>query len=361
MSRGTGACSTAQTPTRTRTHHTVTPRAHRLTDFPVVAAESVPGYGAIFNAGVIMEDGVFSMLARGVRDSYRENPDKSAGQPRFLDYVSDILLLTSNDGVNYDYQRPLVSGGTSEIYAYEDARAQRVISEGKERLLMTYTHLPYFESGEPWRIGVQELAYVDGELTVAPGSEAKLIGPPGYPDKDGVIFNLADGRVALIHRIRPVMQIAIFDTLEELLNADDAYWADHMAHLEEHTLIAPEPGADCVGAGAPPIPTADGLLCFYHQREGDGQYSMRLALLDNMTGLVKATLPEPLLNAEYLWERTGDVNEVIFVEGAVMQDDGTIYLTYGAADRHVGAATVNAAELLTALREVERNALLQAA
>jgi predicted GH43/DUF377 family glycosyl hydrolase len=44
------------------------------------------------------------------------------------------------------------------------------------------------------------------------------------------------------------------------------------------------------------------------------------------------------------------VNEVVFVQGAIPRPDGSIYMTYGAADRNVGAATVSAAELLGALR-----------
>jgi hypothetical protein len=33
----------------------------------------VPGYGPIFNAGLIHHDGFLHLLARGVRDSYRRN------------------------------------------------------------------------------------------------------------------------------------------------------------------------------------------------------------------------------------------------------------------------------------------------
>jgi predicted GH43/DUF377 family glycosyl hydrolase len=52
---------------------------------------------------------------------------------------------------------------------------------------------------------------------------------------------------------------------------------------------------------------------------------------------------------ELHWEREGDVDNVVFVQGAHRRDDGSIYLTYGAADRCVGAAIVDEAELLAAL------------
>jgi predicted GH43/DUF377 family glycosyl hydrolase len=76
---------------------------------------------------------------------------------------------------------------------------------------------------------------------------------------------------------------------------------------------------------------------------------MRVALLDDETGRVRSVLPEPIMRPVLSWERFGDVDNVVFVQGAVAQPDGTIYLTYGASDRHVGAATVEAAPLLAAL------------
>ena len=74
------------------------------------------------------------------------------------------------------------------------------------------------------------------------------------------------------------------------------------------------------------------------------------ALLDRDTGRVKARLPEPIMRPHLHWEREGDVDNVVFVQGAIQQPDGSIYLTYGAADRSVGAALVSTEELLVALR-----------
>ena len=76
----------------------------RISDAPIVAAGSVPGYGPIFNAGVIRHEGVFHLFARGVRDGYRRNDGPG---PRFLDYVSDVLVFTSLDGRTYAFQQVL--------------------------------------------------------------------------------------------------------------------------------------------------------------------------------------------------------------------------------------------------------------
>jgi predicted GH43/DUF377 family glycosyl hydrolase len=319
--------------------------ACRLGDSPIVTAGSVPGYGPIFNAGVILADGRFHLFARGVRDGYRRN--EGAG-PRFVDYISDVLVFTSDDGRSYDFQQVLTRA-SPDGHAYEDPRVQRVRTGGEERVVMSYTNLPPPESGKPWRIGVHRLAFEDGRFFLNRTS-GTVIGPDGQPDKDAVLFTLRDGRVGLIHRIHPDMQLAVFDSLDEVWNPPPGYWAEHMSQLERHTIIRPSPGAVGVGAGAPPVETDDGLVLFYHERDGADQYTMRVALLDDATGQVKSMLPEPIMRPEAEWERFGDVDNVVFVQGAVARDDDVIYLTYGAADRCVGAASVTESALLAALR-----------
>lgn len=318
----------------------------RVSDAPIVPAGSVPGYGPIFNAGAVHHDGAFHLFARGVRDGYSCN--LGAGN-RFLDYVSDVLVFTSPDGLRYDFQQVLARSTPEGVPCYEDPRVQLVRSGDCEHVVMTYTYLPEPGSHRPWQMGVHRLVYADGSFQLNRTS-GRVIGPDGQRDKDAVIFNLRDGRVALIHRIHPNMQLALFDSLEELWASDDAYWDRHMQELERHTIIRPSPGALGIGAGAPPVATDDGLILFFHERNGDGHYTLNVALLDDETGHVKSQLSEPILRPELPWERSGDVDNVVFVQGAVPRPDGTIYLTYGAADCCVGAATVVAAEVMAALR-----------
>ena len=318
----------------------------RLSDTPIVSAGATSGYGPIFNAGVIHHDGRFHLFARGVRESYRRNPGAGA---RFLDYISDVLVFTSTDGRSYEFQQVLAKSSPEGVHCYEDPRVQRVETPEGERIVMSYTNLPPPESGKPWRLGVHRLLYANGQFRLNHDS-GTVIGPEGYPDKDGVLCNLRDGRVALIHRIHPNIQLALFDSLDQLWGSSSAYWDDHMRHLPEHTILTPSRGALGIGAGAPPLQTPDGLLLFFHEREASGQYTLRVALLDDTTGRVKAELPEPIMRPALSWECSGDVDAVIFVQGAVDRPDGSIYLTYGAADRHVGAATVEMAPVLAALR-----------
>ena len=317
----------------------------RVSESPIVAAGAVPGYGAIFNAGVIHHDGRFHLFARGVRDGYRRNDGPG---PRFLDYISDILVFTSGDGLSYDFQQVLARSTEHGVHCYEDPRVQRVGIGDDERVVMSYTNLPSPESGGAWRVGVHRLGYADGTFFLNRTS-GRVIGPEDHPDKDAVLFNLRDGRVGLIHRIHPNMQLAVFDSLDDLWDAEAERWDEHMRELDRHTILRPSAGALGIGAGAPPVATAEGLLLFFHERERSGRYTMCVALLDDETGKVRSVLPEPIMFPMLDWERSGDVDDVVFVQGAVALPNGTIYLTYGASDRHVGAATVEVAPLLAAL------------
>jgi predicted GH43/DUF377 family glycosyl hydrolase len=323
-------------------------KARRLRETPVVEFGSVAGYGPIFNAGVIQVDGTFHLFARGVRDGYFRNGDEG---PRFLNYVSDVLVFTSRDGLDYGFQQVLAAASPDGVHSIEDPRVQRVRSGTDEHFVMSYTHLPARDSGRPWRVGVHRLVHDDGRFALNRTS-GRVIGPDEHGDKDAVLFNLRDGRVALIHRIHPDIQLAVFDSLDDLYNAGADFWDVYVRELERHTIIRPSEGALGVGAGAPPVPTSDGLLLFYHERNSTPEYTVNVALLDEDDGSVKALLPEPILRPELVWEREGDVDDVVFVQGAVQQPDGSIYLTYGAADRCIGAAVVDEAEITSALRAV---------
>lgn len=323
--------------------------ARRLVGQPVVAAGSVPGYGPIFNAGVIHHDGRYHLFARAVRDGYRRNEKKGRGEPRFLDYISDVLVFVSLDGVAYEFQQVLHRSGPDAVY--EDPRVQCVTSKGEPRFLLSYTRVPAASSGKPWRAGLTELYYADGAFSCGP---ELLLGLENVANKDVVLCNLDDGRIALIQRLEQKtvqnIQLASFDSLDELWATTPEFWHRYVDTLPEQTILVPSPGAHGIGAGAPPILVDGELLFFYHERDGADVYTTRVALLDRKTGRVRSLLTTPILAPELDWELDGDVDNVIFVQGAQLREDGTIYLSYGAADRHVGAATVEAAPLLEMLR-----------
>ncbi len=264
-------------PTVTTTN--TSPLVERLLPQPLVRSDAVPGYGAVFNAGLLHHDGLFHLFARGVRTGYRRN--RGTG-PRFSNYISDILVFTSEDGCSYDFGYQLALAGDHGVACYEDPRIQWVTSQGAEHLVMTYTNLPPSESGLPWRIGAHYLHYVDDQFVLDEGGGG-LLGPDGVENKDAV------------------------------------------------------------------IETPHGLLLFFHERNASGAYTMKAALLDNKTGAVVAQLDQPIMEPNLEWERRGDVDEVVFVQGVHRLTEDALYLVYGAADSHVGGAKVHQGPLLDAL------------
>ena len=319
----------------------------RLGTRPIVEAGAIPGYGPLFNAGLVHHEGRYHLFVRAVRDGYRIGDD---GGPRFVNYVSDIVVFTSTDGLEYEYGYVLALA--DEGMCFEDPRVQWVRDRAGAHLVMTYTRLA---SDGSWRIGAHRLQL--GRRAVRASTRRALVCsvPRDLNNKDAVVFTLADGRVALIHRIHPDMQLAVFDDVDHLWDAADDYWDDHVAALGEHTILTPTPGALGIGAGAPPVSTHAGLLLFFHERRADGVYTMNVALLDATTGRLLSRLAEPVLEPELDWERRGDVDDVVFVQGAHLDGD-EVYLTYGAADRCVGAAVASVSQILEALGLTEDEA-----
>jgi len=76
------------------------------------------------------------------------------------------------------------------------------------------------------------------------------------------------------------------------------YWNEHLAALDDHTIVRPSNGSPGIGAGAPSVATDEGLLAFFHEHRSDGVYAMNQALLGGRTGRPVGVLPKALLVPE---------------------------------------------------------------
>ncbi|HNU22925.1 glycosidase [Mesotoga sp. Brook.08.YT.4.2.5.1] len=93
--------------------------------------------------------------------------------------------------------------------------------------------------------------------------------------------------------------------------------------------------------GPTPIITEEGILLIYNSADFSTIYRPGAALFDisNPRKLIMRTdrfLAEP----ELIWEKQGQVPNVIFIEGAVVHEEKLI-LYYGAADTYIGAFVVD--------------------
>lgn len=101
------------------------------------------------------------------------------------------------------------------------------------------------------------------------------------------------------------------------------------------------------GAGTPPLRTDRGWLLFYNvvDPRDPGKYKVGAMLLD-LTDPSRIThrSPSPVLAPEASYENDGKPG-IVYASGSVIKD-GTVFLYYGAGDRHVGVATVPLDKLL---------------
>lgn len=171
-------------------------------------------------------------------------------------------------------------------------------------------------------------------------------------DKDAFIFpERIDGQILYIHRIAPDIQIDRCASLAELL--DPASAARRSAN--QQTLLRPVFAWENlkIGGGPPPLRTEAGWLLIYHGVEQQpGQpfiYRAGAALLDlDDPTIVRGRLPEPLFSPETVYERYGDVPDVVFPIGLV--DRGNDFLiSYGGADTVVALMAIDKASLLEEL------------
>lgn len=173
-------------------------------------------------------------------------------------------------------------------------------------------------------------------------------------NKDAVLFpEKIGGKVVLMHRVQPAIQLIFFNDMDELLRVDLEAWGRYLTHLEDHTLLHPRFDWEIIkiGAGPPPVKTDEGWLLIYHGVDRHLTYRAGAALLDlDDPRRVIARLPEPILEPERAYESEGDVPNVVFPTGTALFDDELV-VYYGGADKVIAAAKGSLSELLHELRK----------
>lgn len=290
--------------------------------------EPIPAHAwesrAAFNPGAVRVDDEVHMLYRGVEG---ENLS-TIGYAR-LNRAGEVL---------YRHPEPVIRREwPQEKQGAEDPR----IVPYRGRYLVFYTGF----NGQTVRV------IVAGTADFKRFEKLGIVGPD-YNDKDAMIFpEDIGGKIAFLHRIEPNIQLAYFDSFEHFLNPEPDYWPEHLKYIDRHTVMYHEYSweAEKIGAGPPPIRTDAGWLLIYHGVDKNLTYRAGAALLDEKDpGRVIARLPYPILEPERDYERIGDVNMVVFPEGAVVFED-ELQVYYGGADKVVGLATCKLSDLIEAL------------
>jgi predicted GH43/DUF377 family glycosyl hydrolase len=170
-------------------------------------------------------------------------------------------------------------------------------------------------------------------------------------DKDAALFpRRIKGRWAMIHR--PVTALGAHIWIS--YSPDLRHWGGHKLILE-----ARRGGwwdANKIGLSPPLIETPEGWLMIYHGvrvTPSGALYRLGLALFDleNPERAI-ARGDSWVFGPEELYEREGDVGNVVFPCGYTIDDDGdTVNMYYGAADTSIALARCSIREILDWLRE----------
>lgn len=226
------------------------------------------------------------------------------------------------------------------------AEDPRMVALGEDTTLyVTYTAC---DRGE-LRVALTAISFEDFLKKKWKWREPVLLSPPGEIHKNWLLFpEKINGRYAILHSIKPDIQIEYVDSLG-FDSADYNY-------IRSYHSGPPQKGHRwdkwIRGAGAPPVKTRDGWLLFYHAMDDDwSKYKVGAALLDlEDPTKVLYRAKEPVLEPSEQYETNGYKPGVVYASGAVVMD-GNLFVYYGCSDNYIGVASANLGAFLEALKK----------
>lgn len=152
------------------------------------------------------------------------------------------------------------------------------------------------------------------------------------------------------------------------MSAGIATWISYSYDLlhwgDSKMVFETRPGywdADRIGPGAPPIRTKKGWLLIYHgvKRTSAGPiYRLGVALFDlKDPAVLIGRSREPILSPTEYYERVGDVPNVVFTTGAILEKNGEVKIYYGACDTSICLATAHIDDLVSLCKKKETEVL----
>jgi predicted GH43/DUF377 family glycosyl hydrolase len=298
--------------------HHPEPLFTRVPANPIIVASDLPyPANAVFNPGAARV-GRETVLLMRVED---------------LRGISSLYVARSADGVTgwqFDEQ-PLLAPDPDhreEVWGCEDPRLTWLPE--REEWAITYTA---FSNRGP----LVSLA------TTRDFREVLRLGPVMPPeDKDAALLpHRFAGRWAMLHRPAQLIGGA---HIWISYSPDLRHWGDHTLLMEAREGAWWD--AAKIGLGPPPLLIDEGWLIMYHGAHPTASgpiYRVGMALLDrDDPSEVLRRSDEWVLAPSASYERTGDVNRVVFPTGWTLDEPaGQLRLYYGAADSVIAVATAS--------------------
>jgi predicted GH43/DUF377 family glycosyl hydrolase len=118
----------------------------------------------------------------------------------------------------------------------------------------------------------------------------------------------------------------------------------HWTEATKTPVLARRPGKfdeRVVEPGPPPLLTKDGIVLIYNGADEHLVYRTGVAIFDrNDPRKLLGRSEQPVFAPEQSWEKTGQVPNVVFVEGMIEETNRFLFY-YGGADKYVGVAEAN--------------------
>lgn len=305
---------------------------NRYQNNPILTKNDVPyPVATVHNAAVVKYNGKYVMIFRSHKLNGRSILGKAVSDDGFNFRVNKKPFMQSSiKGIFSEY----------EAYGIEDPRI--VFIDGE--FLITYS--AYSKYGV--RIGLAKTCDFQSIERVALITEADYRNAVIFPEKFNGLYARLD---------RPHSEISPW-SIWISYSPDLKYWGDSKLIMKPMQYHWDEMK---IGPGAPPIKTPRGWLHIYHGvfPTMDGSvYRLGTALHDlNDPSIILAVGDEWILQPEEIYEITGYVHNVVFCCGAVVEDDGSIKMYWGGADKVMCVGTANVESLVDHCLENCRPAL----
>ena len=296
--------------------------------------EQTPGRTAL---PVLDESGKLQIL-----DFDNSDPKLDLSDPRVISYagqdflttMSHLRLVASDDGVHFTEPVSdafLFGQGELETFGIEDCRVTQI----GNTYYLTFTQV------SAHGVGVGLRSTTDWRNVRSHG----MIFPPH--NKDCAIFGeKINGKYYALHRPSSPELGGNYIWLAE--SPDLEHWGNHrcIAHSRKGMWDSAR-----IGAGGPPIRTAEGWLEIYHGATTNPNcYCLGALLLDlNDPAKVLARSKNPIMEPTAEYERTGFFGNVVFANGHLVDGD-TLTIYYGASDSVICGARFSIQEILRTLR-----------
>ena len=288
---------------------------------PILTKDDVPfKVNSIFNAGAVKHNGKYLLLCR---------VEMPIGR-------SSLVVAESLDGYNFNVaSRPtLTPEDHKDCYDYvkwgvEDARITKI----ENKYYLTYTG---YSKYKPLVIMTETTDFINFKIH-GPISEPSNKDCAIFPEKINGYYWKVDRPTAENRRDMWISR-----------SPDLIHWGGFKALLE------PEAGSweqDKIGASSNPIKTKEGWLMLYHGVRSFGMgaiYKLGVCLLDlEKPWVVKGKSKDPILSPDMDYERLGDVNNVIFSNGWIIEENGDVKIYYSGADMNICLVETNVEYLLS--------------